>query len=352
MSLLSFLDEFLEYFFGDDYEEDTSIISASDRSSKSDSDTRLLITRFIGIGLFALLFLITLGLYIFRRMKAGKKLPTMVVTFYIGLPIFILLRITWIILKIEADSGIFGPTLRAVKAAGSLCNRLAMCVFLYVFNTLLFYWIDTIHTTINVSIAKQAFTGGTDFSFVSRKGRVFFYGAIVLVIILVLVLVIVRVGINLSNLDLSAPDCKKKKAISKGIEGANDIIISFVFLIFGGCFLVYGTMLNFRIRKQAKSKLSQFVMSELFSVGIFVCFLVRFVLFSISAITGRKDLNQSVYEVLTYYLAELGPSVLILLSLNSKVFGEAEAAAPAGSNQDDFVDPLLAEQEEAENQLL
>jgi len=346
MSLLSFLDEFLEYFFGDDFDENSSIISASVHSSSSGAGTTLLAVRLTGIGLFALMFLISLGLYIFRRMKAGKKLPTMITTFYFGLPIFIVLRITWIILKIVSGKNIF------LSAAGSLCNRLAMCVFLYVFNTLLFYWIDTIHTTINVAFAKQAFGGGADFSFVTSRGRIFFYGVTVLVIILVLILAVVRVSMNLTNTDKEASDYHSKKRTADHIRSANDFIISIMYLLFGFGFLVYGSLLNYRIWKQTKSNLNQIVKSELIAVGFCVCFLLRVAFFALGAWideTGREDMkiNQSVFDSFTYYIPELCSTALVLCSLNLKVFSEDESSR-VGNVQDTFIDPLLAEEEEEE----
>ena len=67
-------------------------------------------------------------------------------------------------------------------------NRVCFCVFLFVFNSLLFYWIDTIHTTINVAFAKQALSGSLDFGFITPLGRKLFYLATVLVSILVVCL--------------------------------------------------------------------------------------------------------------------------------------------------------------------
>ena len=95
-------------------------------------------------------------------------------------------RILWLIFEIVVESHKRdGEYLASLDATSSIMNRLSMCVFLYVFNSLLFYWIDTIHTTINATFAKQAFGGGVDFGFMSSGGHKLFYGATFLVIFLV-----------------------------------------------------------------------------------------------------------------------------------------------------------------------
>ena len=59
--------------------------------------------------------------------------------------------------------------------ANNLINRVCLSVFLFVFNALLFYWIDTVHTTVNVAFAKEAFKGSLDYEFITPMGRLFFW---------------------------------------------------------------------------------------------------------------------------------------------------------------------------------
>ena len=69
-------------------------------------------------------------------------------------------------------------------AVAKILNRLCFCVFLFVFNALLFYWVDTVHTTVNASFAKEAFKGTLDYEYMTKGGRIFFWGSTVLVILL------------------------------------------------------------------------------------------------------------------------------------------------------------------------
>ena len=69
-------------------------------------------------------------------------------------------------------------------AVAKILNRLCFCVFLFVFNALLFYWVDTVHTTVNASFAKEAFKGTLDYEYMTKGARIFFWVSTVLVILL------------------------------------------------------------------------------------------------------------------------------------------------------------------------
>ena len=72
----------------------------------------------------------------------------------------------------------------ALDVADKIINRVCLCVFLFVFNALLFYWVDTVHTTVNVAFAKEAFKGTLDYEFMTMRGRILFWVATVVVILL------------------------------------------------------------------------------------------------------------------------------------------------------------------------
>jgi len=300
------------------------------------------ITRIIGVVMYVLLLFATAGNYIYKLVKVKKPLSTMAKTFYICFPIFMLLRVVWLIIELvlehKDDSGL--------DMFNSVLNRICMCLFLFVFNSLLFYWIDTVHTTVNSAFAKKAFAGSMEFGFVTPLGRILFYVATGAVITLIMALVIAR-AILKDELDSSDDDYSDKKETVEQLREANNLIISAMFLVFGACFLFYGTKLNCRIGKSGNNKLADLWKTELFSVGLCICFLLRFFFFSFTIFGGHR-IDDNVFIVVTYYIPEIIPALLILWSVNTKMFNDSDEPE---EDAEEFVDPLLAEEEEDESHL-
>lgn len=251
----------------------------------------------------------------------------------------------------------------ALDVADKIINRVCFCVFLFVFNALLFYWVDTVHTTVNVAFAKEAFKGTLDYDFMTVRGRILFWVATALVILLTvcstlfththssaagrhhavflqqLVLAIVRTAL------VGNPH---SSVAVKRLYDANNIIIAVMFLIYAGFFLFYGTKLNFRISKNnSSSHKKDLIKAEVFSVLLFACFVVRFVMFSFRIFTGH-EMNDVVYVVFSYMVPEVIPAVLCLWSVNTDMFDEVDSKSmlsSAGYGQaSGYVDPLLAEE--------
>ena len=71
--------------------------SSSNHGNKDSKDEKEpTAMRIVGIVLYASLFIATLADYIYKRVKSSRKLPTMVTTFYIGLPLFMLCEFCFI----------------------------------------------------------------------------------------------------------------------------------------------------------------------------------------------------------------------------------------------------------------
>ena len=90
-------------------------------------------------------------------------------------------RVLWLSFELVLENS----DIESLDLFNKVLNRACMCVFIVVFNSLLFYWIDTVHTTVNAALAKGAVGGWVDMSFLTPLGRILFYGANVLIILLV-----------------------------------------------------------------------------------------------------------------------------------------------------------------------
>jgi len=294
--------------------------------SSSEPIWKISAVRIVGIAFYAILFATTLVMYILKRRNTSVSLQQMATLFYIGLPIFMILRTIWFILDMNETD--------AVGIVANILNRICFCVFLFVFNSLLFYWIDTVHTTVNVAYAKEAFKGSLDYEFITPVGRVFFWIATAVVIALTLILAIVR-AVLLGTADKTASDYKDMKNTISVIYDVNNIIIALMFLVYGLCFFIYGTTLNCRIAKNNSSTKSwDLVKAEVFAVVLTCCFAVRCVMFSYRIMTGEY-LDDAVYVVFSYFVPEIIPTLMCLWSVNTKMFNDAESNA-GGDDAADF----------------
>jgi len=277
----------------------------------------------VGICLYALLFLTTLGMYIYKRMNASVPLQQMASVFYIGLPIFMILRVIWFILEMNTtfEAGI----------ASNFINRICFCVFLFVFNSLLFYWIDTVHTTVNVAFAKEAFKGSLDYEFITLPGRICFWIATCVIIVLTMILAIVR-NVLLSTADRTTSDYKGMKATINVIYDVNNIIIALMFLVYGLCFFIYGTTLNCRISKNHGAvNRCDLAKAEIFAVVLTCCFAIRCLMFSYRIMTGQY-LDNDLYITLSYFVPEIIPTIMCLWSVNTSLFSEKDTDVPAAED--------------------
>jgi len=274
------------------------------------------VIQIIGVVFYALLFVGTLVVYIIKRHVTSVSLQQMATLFYIGLPVFMILRVTWFVLEMNTSDG--------AGLASNLLNRVAFCVFLFVFNSLLFYWIDTVHTTVNVAFAKEAFKGSLDYEFITPIGRIFFWIATAVVIGLTLILAIVR-AVLIGTADKTASDYPDMKSTINTIYDVNNIIISLMFLVYGLCFFIYGTTLNCRIgRNHGANRSWDLVKAEVFAVVLTCCFAVRCVMFSYRIMTG-KYLDNNLYISLSYFVPEIIPTLMCLWSVNTKMFNDADS---------------------------
>jgi len=317
------------------FDSAASVLSSSSLPLSSSVEPTWVVTavHVVGMVFIAILFIATVVVYIIKRLNTSVSLQQMATLFYIGLPIFMILRMIWFILEMDQSDG--------AKLANNLINRICFCVFLFVFNALLFYWIDTVHTTVNVAFAKEAFKGSLDYEFITPIGRVLFWIVTCVVICLTLILAIVR-AVLIGTADKTASDYKSMKETINEIYDANNIIISLMFLAYGLCFFIYGTTLNCRIaRNNSATRSWDLVKAEVFAVVLTCCFAVRCVMFSYRIMTGEY-LDDNLYVVLSYYVPEIIPSIMCLWSVNTKMFNDADAGVGAGPEEEEIDPPYEA----------
>jgi len=308
---------------GEAFDFMSSLFSDSSILSSSEEEPIWVINpiQICGIVFCAVLFIATFVMYVVKRLNTSVSLQQMASMFYIGLPIFLVMRMTWFVLEMNTtdDAGI----------ANNLINRICFCVFLFVFNSLLFYWIDTVHTTVNVQFAKEAFKGSLDYEFITPVGRIFFWIATVLVILLTLILAIVRAAL-IANADKTASDYPSMKETINTLYDVNNIIISLMFLVYGLCFFIYGTTLNCRIgRNNSSTRSTDLIKAEVFAIVLTCCFAVRCVMFSYRVMTG-KYLDNNLYVCLSYFVPEIIPSLMCIWSVNTKMFSDADSQGGIG----------------------
>jgi len=303
-------------------------------------------TYIAGASSYVILGFVTLFVLLYKKLKSKANITGMTLAFYICLILFMFCRTTWVVIEAQYPGSGPDPNI-GLDYFNKIWNRVCFCIYLFVFNSLLFYWIDTIHTTVNVAFAKQALSGSLDFGFITPRGRKVFLFVTGLVIFLVLGIAIVRIGIK-SSLHSSESDYNTMKTHATNLDLANNIIISVMFLVYGIFFLYYGTKLNCRVYKTSSdSKVEGVWVTELFSILLLCCFVLRCIMFVWKVITDC-DIDGDVFEILTYYVPELIPAVLVLLSVNSKLFKNSEYDMQKSSFESVFVDPLLKEQQDNE----
>jgi len=326
----------MEKLFGDIFDSTLSSLSSGGDSSSSWSSSSLSSSlssegseplweastiHIIGAVFYTLLFFGTLAVYIIKRLNTSVSLQQMATLFYIGLPIFMVLRVIWCIFEMNSSTG--------AGIANNLINRISFCVFLFVFNALLFYWIDTVHTTVNVAFAKEAFKGSLDYEFITPVGRIFFWIATGLVIAFTLILAIVRAAL-IGTADKTDSNYPHMKDTIDDLYTANNIIISLMFLVYGLCFFIYGTTLNCRIgRNNSSTRSWDLIKAEVFAIVLTLCFFCRCLMFSYRIMTGDY-LPNDLFISLNYFVPEIIPTIMCLWSVNTKMFNDADAKGGIG----------------------
>jgi len=333
-----------------------------------------LATYVVGIVLYFIVAWVSVVLFVIKKRKPKSNITGLSLAFYLCLILFLFARTLWVVFETvinigEEPGSVIGapesPISFSDESSSSSCvdepvngldmfnkvfNRVCFCLFLYVFQLMLFYWMDTMHTTVNANFAQKALSGSDDFGFITPLGRKLFHIATAAVVVCVLMLGLVRVWIQ-SNIDECAPDHKAKDKMVHQMDEANNIIISVVFFIYGFFFLFYGTKLNCRVHKSTLTrKVHGACMAEVFSIMLCAFFILRCFMF-IWAAAGGCYFNGNVFNIFTYYVPEIGAVVFILLSLNSNMFNPNGSDDAKPLEDDHFTDPLDREIEENELKL-
>lgn len=251
----------------------------------------------IGTVLYFLTFVLICANYLWKLKSNSVVCKSLATVFFIALPMFLLLRVIWWVLNMRSD----------LDSAAFFLNRAAFIVFLFVFNSVLFFWADTIHTTVNVVFAKQAIHADLDFSYMTPVVKVCFW-----------VVTIVTALFTLGTAIAGSVQAGGGHPRTSAVYDINILLLSAVFLGYGGAFLFYGTRLFLRLRDNSSLGWWDLWKVELFSISLCICFLLRVAMFTIRLAT-HKLIDTTVFNVLCYYIPELIPILLCLWAVNTNI---------------------------------
>eukprot|EP00727_Mastigamoeba_balamuthi_P010080 m51a1_g5695 hypothetical protein (307) ;mRNA; f:1011043-1012333 len=227
----------------------------------------------VGAATYALMLLVT-SVVFERRFRAREIACHSVSTaFYALLTFFLAVRIAWWVVQLMEVSTV----------ADVVLNRVALCVFLLAFTSVLSYWADTVHTT-----------------------RTLVYTFTVAGLVVVTTFVLGTVGAVIYTHDFGDNILYK----------ANVMCISSFFLLFAVGFLIYGLCLYHRIKSTKRSGRSKVLNC---AILCFTCFTARFVLFFLD-LWSFFAISRCGMLIFAYVVPELLPSLLFLWVMNKPAF--------------------------------
>jgi len=185
--------------------------------------------------------------------------------------------------------------------ADFVLNRIALCLFLVAYTNNLFYWIDTVLTTINTKFTVDALRGELRSNFLSKRIKIALISTIAVIIlfsVICVILVLVR-----ENFD------------GDPVFDANIIGIASVFLLFSIGYLIFGLQLYFRIRSkkgQFETKMDRYALA-LMPIICCICFFFRFAFLIERPITSYY--LPYLIKILSYLIPEIIPSLCFLYNI-------------------------------------
>lgn len=254
----------------------------------------VLITALIGLVFYFVTFLITEGIFIWWLKERGGVQNfrlTIEVLFFAFLFLFLALRMFWIVLRVYKNLG----------DSEFVLNRLANLCFLTVFTSVLFAWIELIHST-TVSSDRQYSR------FLTGASR-----AYLIVNVVIYIFQFTVIGILVAKTPAQREDSP--------LYFINTIVMESLFAILAICFLFYGFRLFQLVRTarqdgsldhSAEESSARLFRILLATAGFTICFLERVVIFTWEPVTGNI-LNPSLFLALGYLVPEVVPCWIGLL---------------------------------------
>lgn len=193
----------------------------------------------------------------------------------------------------------------ACEIAKHLTDRIIICLFLFIWNCVLLYWMDIVHSTKNTLSAKHAINGDIAFKPQNKAVKILFYVVTGLIIVVTLILAIFGVIYyrGIPNVDL--------------YYGINMILICLMHFIYMIGILIYGTVLSYRLYKNGRSRLGFIFRIEMFALIILICFSVRIVAFILYVLYNNK-INMIFVFIFGNLIPEVIPTLLCVWFFNSK----------------------------------
>jgi len=250
-----------------------------------------------------------------RWKRFGVHWKSVTTFFYVTFAMFLAFRISWQI----------SENIMYDELAGFILNRIAFIFFLCAYNNTLFFWIDTIQSTMNIMFSEQAVRGELSWRFMSKRMFMALWGTSAAIIAFTIVCIVVIIKIGYSH-------------TGNMVYDANILVIAGIFLVYSICFLVFGLRLYFRLKSRS-NKGENLLLVGVTPVIIFLCFLYRFFLFLWRPVTN-SHLPYGFY-LSGYFVSELIPSVVFLYLLSKPPI---TSSSPMERKGDSVLDGLVNDQ--------
>ena len=272
-------------------------------------DSQILISASVGLALYVLTFWATLGVFIWWASKRAELCPGITVerVFFFFLLLFLALRSFWVVLRLFADYG----------TAEFAVNRIAGLCFLTVFTSILFAWVEEIHS--GTFSASEGYT-----KFLTNAARAY------------LLLNLAIWAFQVAVIAVLFPLSPLQRAQSRLLLANTLAMVSF-YLLLALAFLLYGARL-YQLRSgndidsisKTRTQLRRILLA---TVGFGLCFALRVVVFLLDSL-GPAPLPPNLFMALGYLLPEIVPCWIALV-----------IALGYGRNPDalDFIDTLYGD---------
>lgn len=196
-------------------------------------------------------------------------------------------------------------TLDSCGVANHLIDRVIICLFLFIWNCMLLYWIDAAHNTKSMFHAEEAVNGNVAFKPRIKGTKILFYVITGLIIFVTLFFAICGVIYHkgLPKIDL--------------YYKINMLLICLMHFVYMVGIAIYGTILFYRLYKSGRSHFAFIIRIEVFILTVLICLSFRIVAFILYSLFNEK-INVTLAFIFGNEVPEIIPTLSCIWLFNSK----------------------------------
>jgi len=244
---------------------------------------------------YFIIFIITIIFATLKWKKDGFQFKSLTTFFYLCLFVFLALRISWQILD-----RVFGNE----DLLAFIINRCAWIFFLFAYNNTLFFWIETIESTMNVLFTLQVIKGELNYRYMSNKMKTGLWITTGVITVFTVVCVILYAALG-----------EKKEKKGELVYDINILGFASLFLLYSLGYLIYGIRIYRRLNNKVEFKgNSSMALVAVTPIVSSFCFFYRFCFLLYRPITG-KLMPYALY-MSSYFVPEVIPSLLFLYTFH------------------------------------